>query len=329
MININYLLAFCFAAITTVLLGAFVIPMLKKLRAKQPIYKYVETHKEKQGTPTMGGLFFIIPAAIISIIFCGLKERVFVFAVVIGVAFMVVGFLDDFIKIRLKHNQGLKAYQKIIFQLLISVFAGVFVYKNGLTVVNIPFTDFSFDLKIYSIPITVVVFIAITNCVNLTDGLDGLAGSTGAVSLAIFGFIILLQTTVLTESFARSDGLKNLSVLSFSLAGALFGFLVYNVNKAQVFMGDTGSLSLGGFIGAIAIFSGNTFFIPVVGIMFVISGISVIIQVLYYKKTKKRVFLMAPLHHHLQMKGKTETSIAYLYVFITVILGVLSIIKYV
>ncbi len=326
--KINYVYSLLASASLTVISAFFIIPLLKKLKAGQPIYKYVKSHEEKNGTPTMGGLFFIIPSCIIYFLFCGFTKRTATFSVSIGLAFFLVGFLDDLIKVKLKRNQGLKAYQKIIFQLAISVFAGVFAYLNGHTNFNIPFTLKSIDLGVFTIPFCALIFIALTNCVNLTDGLDGLAGGTCFSALSIFCALILLQVASLPNSFLKSEELYPLVMLSFCLIGGVLAFLLFNSPKAKVFMGDTGSLSLGGFIASIAIFSGNALFIPIIGIMFVISGISVIIQVLYYKKTKKRVFLMAPFHHHLQMKKKSESEIAYLYFFLTLFFGLLCLIVY-
>lgn len=312
--------------ISTIVLGLISLPLLKKLKAGQTVLGYVNEHKHKNGTPTMGGLFFILPAVVVYIIFG--QGRISNVAAVIGLAFMIVGFIDDFIKIKLKRNEGLKAYQKILFQLSIAVIAGVYCFYNGITVFHIPFTDKNLDLGYFSIPLIAVIFIAITNCVNLTDGLDGLAGGVSAVYFLAISLLIGLQSHVLGHLYLKPDEYFSLQTLSISLLGGLMGFLVFNVNKARVFMGDTGSLALGGFIGAVSIFSSNSFFIPIIGIMFVLSGISVIVQVAYFKRTKKRVFLMAPLHHHFQLKGYSETQIAYCYAIVTAIASALSLLPY-
>ena len=313
----------------TVIFGLLFIPALKKLKAGQPVLKYVETHKDKNGTPTMGGLFFILPAAVVFLIFGGAGGRIAAVALVIGLAFMVVGAIDDFIKIKTKNNEGLKAYQKIIFQLAIAVTAGVFCFRNGITVFYLPFFKSSAaDLGLWTIPVVAVIFVAVTNSVNLTDGLDGLAGGASTVYLLMIAALIFTEMNVFGKMYLKKEEYELLILLSLCLAGAVMGFLVFNVSKARVFMGDTGSLSLGGFIGAISIFSSNSFFIPVIGIMFVLSSISVIVQVAHYKRTKKRVFLMAPLHHHFQMKGYTETQIAFVYSLITAIMGMLSVVAY-
>ncbi len=318
------LLAGIVSLILTLVAGKIFIPLLKKIRAGQTVLKYVEIHKSKNGTPTMGGLFFIICSAITFFIFGGASGRIAVVSLTVGLAFLVVGFIDDFIKIRLHRNEGLKAYQKVVFQLAIAVVAGVFAFRNGITQFNVPFLSVKVYLGFWTIPVVAIIFIAITNSVNLTDGLDGLAGSVSAVYLIFMIAIIAVQNASLQNSIAQTENNK-ITLLCACLVGAIFGFLAYNVNKAKVFMGDTGSLSLGGFIGAISIFSSNSFFIPVIGIMFVTSSISVIIQVVYFKRTKKRVFLMSPLHHHFQLKGCTETQISYAYSLVTAIMGVLCV----
>ncbi len=308
----------------SVVAGIFTIPLLRKIKAGQTILKYVENHKSKSGTPTMGGVFFILPAVIVCLIFCGMGNRTLNVAISIGLSFLAVGFLDDFIKIVLKRNEGLKPYQKIIFQVTIAVVAGVYCYLNDLTHFNLPFTKNSIDLAVFTVPVVAFIFVAITNSVNFTDGLDGLAGSVSLVYLVFSIALIILQGNNGLPQI-EYDGL---AVLSSCIIGGIAGFLVYNTNRAKVFMGDTGSLSLGGFLGAISIFSSNSLFIPILGITFATSSISVIMQVLYYKKTKKRIFLMAPIHHHFQLKGYTETQIVYCYSLVTAVAGLLCVLAY-
>ena len=312
----------------SIVLGFFVIPLLRKIKAGQTVLKYVEEHKEKNGTPTMGGLFFIVPSVIIFALFGGINGRMALVSMTIGLAFLVVGFLDDFIKVKFKRNEGLKAYQKILFQGAIALVAGVFAYLNGITLFHLPFSNKNIDLGVLTIPFVSLIFIASTNCVNLTDGLDGLAGGTSAVYLIVMTILIGIQSKSLGYMYLMVEEYNNLQLLAVCLTGGILAFLVFNVSKARVFMGDTGSLSLGGFIAGISIFSSNSFFIPIIGIMFVLSGISVIVQVLYYKKTKKRVFLMAPLHHHFQLKGYSESKIAYCYALITAVAGAVSVLSY-
>ena len=287
-------------------LCAVAIPLLKKMNARQYILGYVEEHKSKGGTPTMGGLAFLLAAALCAIPLGLYADKLSAVALTFGLAYMGVGFLDDFLKFRFRRNLGLKAYQKIIFQIVIALIAGIFCYANGLTVLHIPFTRLSFDIGVWIIPLAAFAFVAATNCVNLTDGLDGLAAS-----VSFWYFAALAPLIVLLSGREQMP----LAYLSLVLCGVLAGYLLFNTNKASVFMGDTGSLGLGGFVSAISAFSGN------LGIMFVCSGISVILQVIYYKRTKKRIFLMAPLHHHFQKKGYAEAKIVYAYSLVTAVAG--------
>lgn len=323
----------CFIAILcafalSVLSGLVVISFLRRLKAGQPILEYVKEHKSKSGTPTMGGLFFIPAAAIIFFVCGGGAGRVATVSVTIGLAFMLVGFLDDFLKIRHKRNEGLKAYQKILFQTAIALVAGFFAYRNGITSFFVPFFKTKIDMGWVTVPFIAFIFIAITNGVNLTDGLDGLAGGTSVAYLAFIALLIVAEKTAFTYMFLKNEEYESLVLLACCLIGATVGFLCFNVSPAKVFMGDTGSLSLGGFIGAISVFSFNSFFIPIIGAVFVVSVITVMIQVAHFKRTKKRVFLMAPFHHHLQLKGNSETQISFLYLVATCITGALSVIFY-
>lgn len=323
------LLALLICIFISVISGFVLIPFLKKIKAGQPILHYVKTHENKNGTPTMGGLFFILPSALIFIILGGVKSNLSAVVLSIGLAFLVVGFLDDFIKVRYKKNEGLKPYQKIIFQFSIAILAGLYAENNGFSTFYLPFVKSQIKIEGVALVIIVsVIFLAITNSVNLTDGLDGLAGQVSWVYLAFLVVLILVQREKMSILYLDTEEYDNLILLSVCLIGGILGFLFFNVSKARVFMGDTGSLSLGGFIGALSIFSLNSFFIPLIGIMFVLSSISVIIQVIHFKRTKKRVFLMAPIHHHFQLKGYTETQIGYVYALITAVCGVLAILQY-
>ena len=314
----SYIAIVLLSFLLSIILNIIGIKFLKRLNAGQPILKYVEEHKVKQGTPTMGGLIFTVSSLICFFIFNKFTYNEGLVGAVIVFAYMCVGFLDDFVKIRYKQNEGLKPYQKIIFQSFIAFFASLFVYFRINTNLNIPFTKISVDFGAWIIPITILVFISVTNCVNLTDGLDSLAGGVSSVYLFFISLLILLQM----------ENENHLIYLSLSFFGGLLGFLCFNVNKASIFMGDTGSLALGGLIASVSIFSENTLFIPFLGIMFVCSGISVVLQVIYFKKTKKRIFLMAPLHHHFQHKGYTESKISFVYSLITFLMGLSLIFVY-
>lgn len=237
--------------------------------------------------------------------------------------------MDDFIKIFFKRNLGLRAYQKIILQLGVALTIGFFAYKSNLIggEFAIPFTDKTFKMGFWTVPFVVFIFLATTNGVNLTDGLDGLAGSVVAVFTAVFTVFLFMSSLQLNESgfVTLSDEYYNLALFAAILTASLLAYLLFNVFPAKVFMGDTGSLALGGAVASIAVLSKNSLFIPIVGIMFVVSVVSVILQVARFKLTKKRFFLMAPYHHHLQMKGMSEPRIVCLYATVTVVLGVLMI----
>lgn len=309
-----YLIALLSSFALALLLVACLMPLLKRLKAGQYILGYVKEHKSKSGTPTMGGLAFITAIIIIAIVFYRFQEKTVNLTLIIVGGFMLVGFLDDFLKIYRKENEGLKPYQKIIFQLAIAVIAAVYCYVNDLTYLNVPFGGgLRFNIYWGIIPLVIFVFLASVNCVNLTDGLDGLAGGTSLAYLAAIGVMLAVSGNQSAN-------------LCFIGVGALAAFLIFNANKASIFMGDTGSLALGGLIACVTVFSGNTLYLPIIGITFVISGISVIVQVIYYKRTGRRVFLMAPLHHHFQMKGYTECKISYVYALTTALTGIICIV---
>ena len=242
-------------------------------------------------------------------------------------SFGVIGFLDDFLKIYNKRNLGLKAYQKIIGQVAISIIIAVFAYKNAMigSTIYLPFSTATIDLGWLYIPVCVFVFLAITNGVNLTDGLDGLAGGVSVSYLfcfvAIAYFILNLMTNF--DAVLLNEQL-NFLIIGGAAIGSLFAYLLFNSNPASIFMGDTGSLALGGLIASLAICTKQILLIPILGIMFVVSCVSVILQVISYKLTKKRVFLMAPYHHHLEKKGLNENKIVVIYIVITLIICVSS-----
>ena len=311
------------------MIGIFISPLIinltRKLKANQEIYEYVDMHSKKKGTPTMGGLIFILAILIASLLVMGENNRLGLITIGVMLAYGVIGFLDDYIKIKMKRNLGLRPYQKIIGQLAIAVIISVFVYKSDLvgTSIYVPFTSILIDLKFWIIPFTILVFIATTNSVNLTDGLDGLAGGTTLAFVTSFVFIFYI---LLTKQNPPSNILlfeqRNLLIVGGGTIGALLAYLLFNCYPAKIFMGDTGSLALGGLIACLCIFSKCTLLIPILGACFVASSVSVILQVGYYKLTKKRIFLMAPLHHHFEKKGMNETRIVVIYIVVTTIIGV-------
>ena len=279
------------------------IPFLRKLKFGQTILEDGPTwHEKKQGTPTMGGIGFIIATVIAAAVFVRDLRGAGILAC--AVLFGVIGFVDDYIKVVKKRNKGFSAKQKFLAQTIVSLGYGIFLYfAFGQTGTRIPFTDKVFDL---------LVLLATTNSANLTDGLDGLASGVGSIVALFFA----LATNILEVESA--------SVVSGALVGGLLGFLIYNAYPAKVFMGDTGSLFIGGAISAVAISAGLEIFIMMSAFVFLFEALSVIIQVSVYKKTKKRVFKMAPLHHHFEMCGWKETKVVLVFCLITVVLCAVS-----
>lgn len=325
---INYksdLTAFLVAIGLSVVLGFVIIPVLKALKAGQNVLGYVDNHAGKAGTTTMGGFIFAISTIITFILFFKEDSDLALLSLFVSFCFLIVGFLDDFIKIKSGNNQGLTAKQKLIFQTAISFLTALFVYFRGYTNFFLPFFNEYVEFGVLGAVIVFFVFVATTNCVNLTDGLDGLAGGVSYIFLALLYLLIQVQTHFYANNYVIVGEVYSLARLSLISAGALLGFLVFNTFSAKVFMGDTGSLYIGGLIAVLSIFSSNVLFIPFFGIMFVVSGISVIIQVAVYKKKGKRVFLMAPLHHHFEYKGYSESKIVFAYKLITLVIGVFCI----
>lgn len=289
------------------------IPFLRRLKFGQTILEDGPSwHGKKQGTPTMGGLAFILSSVIAAVFF--VRDLRGGAIILCGVLFGVIGFVDDYIKVVKKRNKGFSASQKFLAQTIVSLAYAVFLYLSfGQTQTRIPFTGIELNLGIFYIPFVMLVLLATANSANLTDGLDGLASSVGS--------IVALFFAVACASIAgHTDG----SIVAGALAGGLLGFLIYNAYPAKVFMGDTGSLYIGGLIGAIAISAGLELFIIISAFIFLFEALSVIIQVSVYKKTKKRVFKMAPVHHHFEMCGWKETKVVAVFALVTIALCVIS-----
>lgn len=323
--SLTLFLYFVGAFVLSVSVGMPIIKGLKRLRAGQNILEYVVQHEAKAGTPTMGGVIFIVPIVIVCLIEF---TPVSLVAMSLTLGFGLVGFLDDFIKIKFGRNLGLKAYQKIIAQLGLSAIGAYFVFASKYigTSINFPYVG-QLDLNWGIIPFVIFLYLATTNSVNLTDGIDGLAGLTSVGYFIGLSVILIFQYfNTLEQSPEMAEQLFSLTAISVSAVGGLLAYLIFNISPAKVFMGDTGSLALGATVASVAIMSKNPLFIATSGIMFVWSSISVIVQVLSFKLTKKRVFLMAPFHHHLEMKGMSESRIGILYFAITLVGGALSVV---
>ena len=307
-------MAFLLALILGILLSFPLLKLCKKFHLSQTILHYVDKHAGKSGTPTMGGLIFIFAIIISSLFFLRGEVVGSILVLTTMFAYGLLGFLDDFIKIKFHKNEGLKPYQKIIGQVAISLVIAIYVYLNigG----KLEFFGFNIDLGVFVIPFIVFFFVAVTNSVNLIDGLDGLAGGVNAVYFLFFGLILVLL------------GFSQYALISFATVGALLAFLIVNCFPAKIFMGDTGSLALGGLMASMAVLSSTELLMPIIGFLFVITALSDIIQVLHYKRTRKRIFLMAPLHHHFEKKGVHENRIVLVYILITMVLGLCLLILY-
>ena len=311
----RYLLAALCAFVLSGLFSALLLPILRKMKAGQNVLSYVKEHKKKEGTPTMGGLAFILAIVLTAILFVERINRGIIVTLVVTLAYMLVGFLDDYLKRKHKKNLGLRAWQKFAFQLAIALVVAIFCFRAGFTKQYIPFWGESVDFGAWSIPFTTLVFLATVNAVNLTDGLDGLAAGTSTTFLLSLAALVILE---------KGDGAQTL--VCFCGAGALSAYLILNIPPAKIFMGDTGSLALGGLIACTCSFTGNALYLPVAGLPFVLSVLSVIIQVIYYKVSGgKRVFLMSPLHHHFQKRGHSESRISYAYALGSALLGVVCV----
>lgn len=311
---LKYYMAFLLALILGILLAFPILKLCKKFHLSQTILHYVDKHAGKSGTPTMGGLIFIFAIIIASAFFLRGQVMGALLALVTMVGYGLLGFLDDFIKVKFHKNEGLKPYQKIIGQVGISLVIAVYVYLNigG----KLEFFGLNIDLGAFIIPFIVFFFVAVTNSVNLIDGLDGLAGGVNSVYFLFFGLILVLL------------GQTEYALISFASVGALLAFLIVNCFPAKIFMGDTGSLALGGLMASVAALSSTELLMPIIGLMFVVTAVSDIVQVLHYKRTHKRVFLMAPLHHHFEKKGVHENRIVLVYILITMVLGLCVFVGY-
>ncbi len=313
--SMYYIAFFTVSLIAALLLGPVIIPQLKKLKFGQAIREEgPKSHLSKGGTPTIGGLIFIT-AFLVPVAFFLMQSYEVIYVLTGMIGFGIIGFLDDYIKVVRKHNLGLKAKQKIFLQLFMSLLMAVMALKFGRDI-EIPILEYSLDLGVVFIPFMLFYFIAVDNAVNLADGLDGLAASVTTVVMFFYAYFAYLQE------------MPQMVMLSLAMAGALIGYLRFNWHPAKVFMGDTGSLALGGIVAAMAVVLKIPLWVPIIGLIYVIEALSVVIQVGVYKKTKKRVFKMAPIHHHFELVGYTEKKIVISFAVITLMMGVLGILVY-
>jgi phospho-N-acetylmuramoyl-pentapeptide-transferase len=309
----KFLLLFITSFIISILAAPYFIQLLKKFQFGQSIREEgPESHKKKSGTPTLGGLIFLFSLTISTLAFIDLKpEILLILFLTLGNG--AIGFLDDFIKIHFKRNLGLTSKQKLAGQFLISMIFLFFLQKQGLdTTLYITGTELSLDLSWFYYAFVILLVIGTTNATNLTDGLDGLLAGTSMIALGTFGVV------------AYNLGNINISLFIAAFIGGLFGFLLFNKNPAKVFMGDTGSLAVGGALVGIAVILKAEILLALIGGVFVLETLSVILQVASFKTRKKRIFKMSPLHHHYELSGFSETQVVKGFWIAGLILSVIS-----
>lgn len=297
--------------ILAVIAAPLLIPLLRRMKFGQQVRDDgPQSHLKKAGTPTMGGVVIILAFTLSFLKFSVINTDFYVLLVA-TLGFGLIGFLDDYIKIVFKRSLGLTARQKLIGQLLFSAIMCVLLIQNGhSTAIHVPGTSWSFDWGgWFYYPFIVIMMLAISNAVNFTDGLDGLLSGVSAIAFAAFA-LVAMQATSLSAA-----------VCAAAMIGAVLGFLVFNAHPAKVFMGDTGSLGIGGAIGAIAIVTKSELLFLVIGGVFVIEMLSVVLQVASFKTRGKRIFKMSPIHHHFELSGWTEWRVVITFWAVGIVLA--------
>ena len=318
------LFALMIGFLLSTIFGYIAIPFLKKIKAGQRINIYVENHQRKSGTPTMGGIIFIIPTIITTIIL--LLTNKFEFSVnllivmFVLISYGLIGFLDDYLSIKRNQNKGLTQFQKLFLQFIVALIFYILYrkYTDATSVLEITLLGIHWDLDWFYGVFILFLLVGSSNAVNLTDGLDGLAGGLSAIAFLAFGLISWGSYWI--------EGYQDIGIFCFILVGSIMGFLVYNTNPAKVFMGDTGSLTLGATLATVAILTGHELSLALIGGVFVIETLTVIIQITSVVLFKKKVFLMTPIHHHFERLGWKESDIVKLFWIIGFILSLLALI---
>lgn len=317
------ILAMMIGFMLSVVTGLILIPLLKRMKIKQRVSIFLsKNHKEKDGTPTMGGLIFIIPTilTVLILLFMGkmeFSENLFI-VILVFVLYGVLGFLDDFLSIKRAHNEGLTEIQKLFGQLFIAlVFFYIFMKSGSEPIFDVHTLGIKIDMGWFYGIFLLFILVASSNAVNLTDGLDGLAGGLSLIAFLAFGLISWNSKFV--------TGSADIAIFCFILVGSLLGFLLYNTHPAKVFMGDTGSLALGGTLASVAVITNHEITLVIVAGVFVIETLSCIIQMLSVRFLGKKAFIMAPLHHHFEKLGWDERDVVKLFWTIGMILSMAAI----
>ncbi|WP_453997117.1 phospho-N-acetylmuramoyl-pentapeptide-transferase [Bacillus nitroreducens] len=304
--------------VISVILSPIFIPFLRRLKFGQSIREEgPKSHQKKSGTPTMGGIIIMVSILLTTVVVSNRFDELSIttyLLLFVTLGYGILGFLDDFIKVVLKRNLGLTSLQKLLGQIVIAIiFYFIFKQNNFSTAISIPGIDFEFDLGILYVFFMIIWLVGFSNAVNLTDGLDGLVSGTAAIAFGAFA--------VLAWNQAQYD----VAIFCVAVVGAVLGFLVFNANPAKVFMGDTGSLALGGAIATVAIMLKLEILLLLIGGVFVIETLSVIIQVISFKTTGKRVFRMSPLHHHYELVGWSEWRVVVTFWTVGLLCAILGI----
>ncbi len=312
-------LAMMIGFVLSIITGYVIIPLLKKFKAKQHISEYmVETHTKKKGTPTMGGLIFIVPTIITTVIFL-LADKIeyssnLFIVLMVFLSYSIIGFLDDIISIKRKSNKGLTIFQKLFLQVLIAVgFYYVYMKNGGEPLLWFYTLGMKFDIGFFFGVFVLLFLVGMSNAVNLTDGLDGLAGGLSVIAFAVIGII--------TWGSGWIEGNEGVAVFCFVLTGCLLAFLTFNTYPARVFMGDTGSLALGGTLATIGILNDHEITTIVIGGVFIMETMTCLIQIFSVRCFKKRVFPITPIHHTFERMGWEERDIVKLFWTVGLILG--------
>lgn len=318
------LFALMIGFIISTIFGLVAIPLLKKIKFGQRINVYVDNHRSKSGTPTMGGIIFILPTIFTILILLLTKKIEFsvnlLIVIFVFLSYGIIGFIDDFLSIKKKVNEGLTVFQKLILQFIVAIVFYILFrnFTEGESILKITLLGLNWNLGWFYGVFILLLLVGTSNAVNLTDGLDGLAGGLSAIAFLAFGLISWGSFWI--------EGYQDIGIFCFVLVGSIMGFLVYNSHPAKVFMGDTGSLTLGATLATVAILTSHELSLAVVGGIFVIETLSVIFQVASFTLFKKRIFLIAPLHHHFERLGWRENDIVKLFWIGGFILSLLALI---
>jgi phospho-N-acetylmuramoyl-pentapeptide-transferase len=324
-----------YATITALLIsfivGPWLISMLQRLQIGQSIRKVgPESHFVKEGTPTMGGSLILLAIIVPTLLWADLSNIFIWVALLVTAGYGVVGFVDDYLKVVRKNSDGISARQKMLWQILIALVASLLLYFSAgfETHLSVPFfKNVTPDIGLFYIPFAILVMVGSSNAVNLTDGLDGLAIGPTIIAAGTFLMLAYLAGNAKLSAYLQITsvpGAGELAVMCGAMAGAGLGFLWFNTYPAQVFMGDVGSLSLGGALGSIAVITKNEILLVIVGGIFVVEALSVIVQVVSFRYWGRRVFRMAPIHHHFELKGWAEPKIIVRFWIISFVLALIA-----